>query len=66
KIPELELETVAYRHLLEIEQLLGNDSEALFQTIQRENPFAEAIREDFLKNLTEIVNSVAHSYPKEN
>lgn len=54
KIPELELETVAYRHLLEIEKLLGNDSEALFQTIQRENPFAEAIRQDFLKTLTEI------------
>lgn len=58
KIPELELETVAYRHLLEIEKLLGNDSEALFQTIQRENPFAEAIRRDFLKSLTEIVNSI--------
>lgn len=58
KIPELELETVAYRHLLEIEKLLGNDSEALFQTIQRENPFAEAIRQDFLKNLTEISHSI--------
>lgn len=58
KIPELELETVAYRHLLEIEKLLGNDSEALFQTIQRENPFAEAIRQDFLKTLTEISHSI--------
>lgn len=61
KIPEFELETVAYRHLLDIEKLLGNDSEALFQTIQRENPFAEAIRRDFLKSLTEIVNSIDSS-----
>lgn len=54
KVPDLELSTPAYRHLLKIEEILREDSLDLFMTIQRENPYAQAARSELLHRLEEI------------
>lgn len=51
KTPDRRLATVAYQHLLAIKELLGEDSLALFLTIERENPFAAEVRAEFLEQL---------------
>jgi prephenate dehydrogenase len=52
--PQSDLTTPAYQHLRTVEALLKNDSEALFRTIQQENPYAEEVRRRFLELLAEI------------
>jgi prephenate dehydrogenase len=54
KLPDLGLATPAYRHLLKIEENLREDSEALFRTIQTENPFAAGARAELQAKLREI------------
>jgi prephenate dehydrogenase len=54
KLPDLSLATPAYRHLLKIEENLREDSDALFRTIQTENPFAAAARAELIAKLNEI------------
>lgn len=60
-LPDLELATVAYRHLLKIEEILRDDSAALFRTIQAENPFAAGARAELLAKLSEIEESLGRS-----
>jgi prephenate dehydrogenase len=43
-LPETELRTVAYQRLLDMRANLHQDSDALFQTIEKENPYAAAAR----------------------
>ncbi len=54
KLPDLGLSTPAYRHLIKIEEILREDSDALFRTIQAENPYAAAARKELLEKLGEI------------
>jgi prephenate dehydrogenase len=54
KLPNLKLSTPAYRHLLAIEEILREDSDALFRTIQAENPFAAEARRELVARLREI------------
>jgi prephenate dehydrogenase len=57
-IPDVEQKTPAYQHLLEIKKNLGQDSMELFFTIEKENPYAREIREQFqeeLDNLNKIL-----------
>lgn len=54
KLPDLDLSTPAYRHLLAIEEILREDSDALFRTIQAENPFAARARRELVARLKEI------------
>ncbi len=54
KLPDLDLSTPAYRHLLAIEEILREDSDALFRTIQAENPFAAQARRELVARLREI------------
>ncbi len=54
KIPRSELTTATYQHLLDITQIVGNDSLELFHTIQRENPMAPGIRREFVEHLTAL------------
>jgi prephenate dehydrogenase len=46
--------TTAHKHLAAVRALLQDDSDELFRTIQRENPFAAEKRADLLRALTEI------------
>lgn len=50
-IPDVEQKTPAYQYLLNIKRNLGQDSMDLFMTIEKENPYAKAVREHFLEEL---------------
>ena len=54
ELPSPELATVAYQHMLAIEENLRHDSEALFLTIERENPFGASARADLRRRLEEL------------
>jgi prephenate dehydrogenase len=54
ELPSPELATVAYQHMLAIEENLRFDSDALFLTIQRENPFGGTARADLRRRLEEL------------
>ena len=54
ELPSPELATVAYQHMLAIEENLRHDSDALFLTIQRENPFGAAARAALRRRLEEL------------
>lgn len=54
-LKESQLSTTAYQRLHDVMELLQNDSDALFHTIQKENPFAEKIRIQFTEILS-IIN----------
>ncbi len=46
--------TTAHKHLASVRTLLQDDSDELFRTIQRENPFAAETRAAFLRALNDI------------
>jgi prephenate dehydrogenase len=48
-IRELEQETLMYRKLLEIVDIVSVDSKELFLTLETQNPYAKDIRNKFLK-----------------
>jgi prephenate dehydrogenase len=48
RIPDEELKTDSYQHLLELCALIGSDSEELFFAIQNLNPFAGEITQQFI------------------
>jgi prephenate dehydrogenase len=54
ELPDPRLATTAYRHLLAIEEILRDDSDALFLTIQRDNPFVGEARHALMRRLLEI------------
>ena len=58
KLPDLDLSTPAYRYLVRIEEILREDSDALFRTIQAENPFAAEARKELMEKLREIEKSI--------
>ena len=58
RVPDLELATPAYRHLLRIEEILREDSSELFMTIERENPFAAEARRSLLEKLNELERQI--------
>jgi prephenate dehydrogenase len=59
ELPSPELATVAYQHMLAIEENLRHDSEALFLTIERENPFGASARADLRRRLEELERWIA-------
>jgi prephenate dehydrogenase len=54
KLPDPALATTAYHHMLQIEEVLRDDSDALFLTIQRHNPFVAEARRELRRRLDEI------------
>ena len=50
-IPDVEQKTPAYQSLLDIKRNLGRDSMDLFLTIEKENPYAKAVRDQFIEEL---------------
>ncbi len=53
-LPKTDLATLAYRRFAEMSESLAGDSWELFETIENQNPFAETVREEFLRNLEEL------------
>ena len=54
ELPDPELATVAYKHMLQIEENLREDSDALFLTIQRHNPCVREARQALRRRLDEL------------
>ena len=52
------LKTVSYQNLLNFYKILENETDALFHTIQNENPYTRAIREKFVEKLIEIEKKI--------
>ncbi len=50
-IPDVEQKTPAYQYLLYIKRNLGQDSLDLFLTIEKENPYAKEVRDQFIEEL---------------
>ena len=63
-LPDLDLSTPAYRHLLKIEEILRDDSDELFLTIQRDNPFAQEARRELVRRLEEIQQWIEENEPR--
>jgi len=57
-VPDPALGTVAYRHMMKIEENLRDDSDDLFLTIARENPFAADARRELRERLREIEEAI--------
>ncbi|MBX7223046.1 MAG: prephenate dehydrogenase [Blastocatellia bacterium] len=55
-----EQSTLAYEYLLRFHDIIKDDSDALFATIQQENPFAAEIRQRFTDILGEISENLTH------
>lgn len=53
-IPDVEQKTPAYQYLLDIKRNLGQDSMDLFLTIELENPYAKAVRDQFIEELQKL------------
>jgi len=53
-IPDVEQKTPAYQYLLDIKRNLGKDSMDLFLTIEKENPYAKAVRDQFIVELENL------------
>ena len=46
--------TMTYEVLLKLVDIVGNDSEDLFNSIQKDNPYAKKVREDLINMLINI------------
>ena len=57
-IKEMNLKTRSYEYLLKMYQMLKNDTDDLFMTIENENPFAEEARNQFIKQLNKINDNI--------
>ena len=62
-VPDPALGTVAYRHMRKIEENLRDDSDDLFLTIARENPFAADARRELRERLREIEELIERAPP---
>lgn len=58
ELPRTELATIAYKRFAEMSESLAGDSWELFKTIENENPFASAVRAEFVRHLTELENKL--------
>ncbi|MBS3079403.1 prephenate dehydrogenase [Candidatus Pacearchaeota archaeon] len=53
-IKRIELSTKTFEDLMNIVDIVKNDTPALFNNMQQINPFAKKIREDFIKNVNSL------------
>lgn len=53
-IPAVESVTKSYAHLIELRDILKDDSWELFTTIQSGNPFVEAVRKEFVQKIDDL------------
>ncbi len=64
-LPDLPTATLAYRRLLQMKQNTERDSPALFDAIQRLNPYAGEVRRDFLDALIRTIRRAGDTLPGE-
>ncbi len=57
-IPDESLKTQSYQHLIDLTELIGNDSFELFSAIQTLNPHAAPVVEDFVARATALLADV--------
>lgn len=60
-IPDEQLKTPSYQHLLELCGLIGSDTFELFTAIQTQNPFASEIAEAFVAEARGLLDKVAEA-----
>ncbi len=58
-IPDEQLKTASYQHLLELCSLIGADTFELFAAIQTQNPFAAEVVEAFVSQARSLLDQVA-------
>jgi prephenate dehydrogenase len=58
-IPDEQLKTASYQHLLELCALIGADTFELFTAIQTQNPFAAEVVEKFVGEAQSLLDQVA-------
>jgi prephenate dehydrogenase len=58
-IPDEDLKTVSYQHLLELCGLIGADTFELFTAIQTQNPFAAEVVEAFVREARSLLDQAA-------
>ena len=58
-IPDEQLKTASYQHLLELCALIGADTFELFTAIQTQNPFAAEVVEKFVSEAQSLLEQVA-------
>ncbi len=59
QIKDFDSSTFSYKHLIELKELLKDDSWELFKTIQNYNPYAKKLRKDFLDMLKYLNKKLA-------
>lgn len=59
EVPECSQTTSSFEHLMQLKDLLSLDSMDLFKTIQKDNPFAEKARKEFMQKLQELEDKLA-------
>jgi prephenate dehydrogenase len=64
-IPDEQLKTPSYQHLLELCSLIGADTFELFTAIQTQNPFAAEVAEAFVSQARSLLDQVARTPPAE-
>ena len=57
-IPDEDLKTVSYQHLLELCALIGADTFELFTAIQTQNPFAAEVAHAFVDQAKSLLDQV--------
>lgn len=62
-IPDEQLKTVSYQHLLELCSLIGADTFELFTAIQTQNPFAAEVVEAFVDQARSLLDQVRVNPP---
>ncbi len=60
-IPDEQLKTPSYQHLLELCSLIGADTFELFTAIQTQNPFAADVVEAFVREARSLLDQVAEA-----
>ena len=63
-IPASPLATNSYTHLREAKEMVGNDSDALFLSIQSDNPFVSGTRKKLLSQLGQLDNWIDENCKK--
>lgn len=58
EIKDSEMKTLSYSYLFKMKEILENDSDDLFETIQKENPFGKETRDKFISKLIEINDKI--------
>ena len=57
-IKGLQLSTKTFDNMMDVVEIIGNDTPALFNNMQTMNPFAKEVRDKFLRELNKINNEL--------